>query len=413
MKRTMILAACCLALASCTDRLDPVMPDQASPVAPSLSAAGIVQPDKAGKPLQLQNIDPKHLVPGHYNVIFRKEVNARAVTAQIMNAHGLSPSHRWDEGWIKGFSAKMTDKQLEKMKRHPHVAFVNQVVIGTVATTQTPVYNWGLDRIDQRALPLNDAYVYTDSAPNVNVYVLDTGIRRTHGEFERRAFFGEDFVTPGGTADDCEGHGTGVAAIIGGYFDGVAKRARLWAVRVINCQRQAYSSDVVSAANWVTNNHLKPAIVNFSAEFPGEVPEVDQAIYASIQAGVTWVVAAGNGYGDACDHTPAHTLGTITVGSTDETDTKAPSSDFGACLNLFAPGVGVETAGIADDYNYVFQNGTSFASPHVAGIAANYLGRNPTATPATLKSVIVNNATAGVVKSAGTGSPNRLAYSRI
>ena len=413
MKRTLILAACCLALAACSDRTDPVSPDQAVPAAPSLSAAGVPATDKAGEAVQLPTYAPEDIVPGHYNVIFRKEANARAVTAQIMNAHGLSPSHRWDESWIKGFSAKMTDKQRDQLKRHPHVAYVNPVVKGKVAGTLYYPYNWGLDRIDQRYLPLDNAYTYTDSAPNVNVYVVDTGIRRTHSDFGGRASFGFDAITPLGSGGDCHGHGTFVAAIVAGQEYGVAKRARVFDVRAAQCSGAVYSNDLVEAVNWITNNHRKPAVANVSLTFTVEVPEVDQAIYASIQAGVTYAVAAGNDYMDACGTTPGHTLGTITVGATDRTDTRPAFSNYGACLNLFAPGVDIESAGIADDYAWRVDSGTSFASPHVAGIAANYLGRNPTASPTTVKSAIVNNATAGVVKNPGTGSPNRLAYSRI
>jgi subtilisin family serine protease len=337
--------------------------------------------------------------------------------AIMRNAYGVSTSHEWNETWIHGFSAKMDDKQLEKVRRHPHVAFVNPVVRGHVSGTLYYPYNWGLDRIDQRTRPLDNAYTYTDSAPNVNVYVVDTGIRFTHNDFGGRAVRGVDVVTSGGTADDCHGHGTFVAAIVGGREYGVAKRARLHSVRVGNCLGGVNSNDAITAANWVTSNHRKPAIANFSVEFPGEIPELDQAIYASIQAGVTWVVAAGNRNADACNYTPSHTLGTITVGATDSLDNRGiwpgGGSNYGACLNLFAPGKDVESAWAGNDYDYRVSFGTSFSSPHVAGIAANYLGRNPAATPATIKSVIVNNATTGVVTNAGTGSPNRLSYSRI
>jgi subtilisin family serine protease len=413
MMRLSTLAACCLVLAACSDRPDPVSPTQAAPAAPSLSAAGIVQQDKAGEPTQLPTYDPSVIVPGHYNVIFRLDANARAVTAQIKNAHGITTRHEWDEPWIKGFSAKMTDKQVDRMKRHPHVAFVNNVVKGSIRGTQSYPWNWGLDRIDQRALPLNNTYVYTDSAPNVNVYVIDTGIRRTHSDFGGRVFFGFDAITPLGSGGDCHGHGTFVAAIVGGREYGVAKRARLFDVRAAECSGDVYSDDVIEAVNWVTNNHRKPAVANMSLGFDFEVPEVDQAIYASIQAGVTYAVAAGNRGMDACLNTPAHTLGTITVGATDRTDTRWVDSDYGSCLNLFAPGADIESAWKDDDYDYRVYSGTSFAAPHVTGIAANYLGRNPTATTTTVKSAIVNNATTGVVKNPGTGSPNRLAYSRI
>ena len=411
MTRHLTLAACCLALAACSDQRDPVA--ATPPGEPSLSAAGIVPTDKAGMPIILPTYDPADIVPGHYNVIYRMGANARAVTAQIRNAHGLTPTHQWDEAWIKGFSAKMSDKQRDQLKRHPHVAFVNPVVRGTIGGTLFYPYNWGLDRIDQRYLPLDDMYVYNDSAPNVNVYVLDTGIRRTHTDFGGRALFGYDAVTSGGTANDCHGHGTFVAAIIGGTEYGVAKRARLYAVRTADCAGGVTSADAIEAVNWVTNNHSKPAVANISWYFHGVVPEVDQAIYASIQAGVTYVVLAGNDGVDACNITPAHTLNTITVGATDRNDARPTWSDFGPCLNLFAPGVDIESAGIADDWAYRVDSGTSFAAPHVAGIAANYLGRVPTATPSIVKSAIVNNATTGVVTNAGTGSPNRLAWSRF
>lgn len=408
------LAACCLllALAACADQ------PTAAVDRPLATAETLVpQLDKRGVPVALPQYALADIVPGHYNVVFRPEANPRAVMAVMRNAYGLSPSHEWDETWIRGFSARMDDKQLEKVKRHPHVSFVNPVVRGRVSGTLYYPFNWGLDRIDQRSLPLDRAYTYTDSAPNVNVYVVDTGIRYTHTDFEGRAVRGIDVVTSGGTANDCHGHGTFVAAIVGGREYGVAKRARLHSVRVMDCNGTVYSNDAITAANWITNNHRKPAVANFSAEFPGEIPELDQAIYASIQAGVSWVVAAGNRNADACNYTPSHTLGTITVGATDSLDYRGiwagGGSNYGACLNLFAPGVALESAGIADDYDYRVDTGTSFAAPHVAGIAANYLGRNPTATPTTVKSAIVNNATTGVVKNAGTGSPNRLSYSRI
>jgi len=410
MKRQTLLVVCCLALAAAACSDQPVAPRQTPATAVRLD---LPQLDKNGAPAELPSYDPRDVVPGAYNVVFRADVNQKAVMGEMRNAYGLSPTHEWNESWIHGFSAHMSDKQLEKVKRHPHVAFVNPVVRGHASGTLYYPFNWGLDRIDQRALPLDHAYTYTDSASTVNVYVVDTGIRFTHDDFEGRALKGVDVVTSGGTASDCNGHGTFVAAIVGGREYGVAKKARLYAVRTMDCAGTVYSNDAITAANWVTTNHRNPAVANFSAEFPGKIPELDQAINASIQAGVTWVVAAGNRNADACNYTPSHTLGTITVGATDSLDNRGSFSNYGACLNLFAPGVDLESAGIASDYDYRVDSGTSFASPHVAGIAANYLGRNPTATPATVKSAIVNGATPSVVKNAGTGSPNRLSYSRI
>jgi subtilisin family serine protease len=372
---------------------------------------------KDGAPSRLA-VDPRYIVPGHYNVIYKQTANARAVTAHLEQTHGLTPSHRWDEALIKGFSAQMDDRKLEKIKRHPHVAYVNPVVVGRVKGTLYYPFNWGLDRIDQRNLPLDDMYVYNDSAPNVNAYIIDTGIMRTHTDFEGRALIGFDAVTPGGTANDCHWHGTFVAAIVGGREYGVAKKVKLYAVRAARCNGDVYSNELISAVNWVANNHRKPAVANLSLGFTFEVPEVDQAIYAAIQKGITFVVAAGNEGVDACTQTPGHTLGTITVGATDRYDWRwydfaGQESNWGACLNLFAPGAEIESAAIDHTTDADTASGTSFAAPHVAGIAANYLGRNPTATPATIKSVIVNGATPNVVSDAGTGSPNRLAYSRF
>ncbi len=247
----------------------------------------------------------------------------------------------------------------------------------------------------------------------MNVYVLDTGIRRTHSDFGGRAVFAYDAVDSVALMTDCQGHGTFVAAIVGGTEYGVAKRARLHDVRTADCGGRVATNDALSAVQWVTRNHRKPAVANISWYFQQEVPEVDQAIYASIQAGVTYVVLAGNDGVDACNVTPAHTLGTITVGATDSTDARPSWSNYGACLNLFAPGVDLESAGHTSDYAYRVDSGTSFSAPHVAGTAANYLGRNPTATPTTVKSAVVNNATTGVVTNLGTGSPNRLSYSRF
>jgi subtilisin family serine protease len=353
------------------------------------------------------------VVPDEYIVVYRNDVNARAVTAHLAHAHGLSPRYRWDAPWLKGFSAKMTRKQHEKIRRHPHVQHIEPVVIGRGAGTQLYPYNWGLDRIDQRSLPLNREYVYTDSAPNVNVYIIDTGIRYTHSDFEGRAVPATDIITPGGTAADCHGHGTFVSALVGGWEYGVAKKVRLHSVRASNCFNEIRSDDAITAVRWVTNNHLDPAIANLSWSFTQVVPALDQEIYASIQAGVTYVVNAGNFADNACNYTPAHTLGTITVGATDSTDTRWSLSNYGACLNLFAPGAEIESAWWTGDYDWNVDSGTSYSTAHVTGIAALYVGRNPSATPATVKNAIVNNATPNVVINPGPNSPNRLAYSRF
>jgi subtilisin family serine protease len=359
---------------------------------------------------------PRHaaedIVPGHYNVVFRPEADTRALMAVMRNVYGLVPSHEWDEPWIRGFSARMDDAQIEKVKNHAGVVFVNPVVRGRAVGTQYP-YNWGLDRIDQRWLPMNDLYVYSDSAPNVNVYVVDSGLNYDNWEFEGRARLGIDVATPGGRGRDCNGHGTTVGSIVGGWDYGVAKKAQLYSVRVIGCDNQVYSNNLITGVNWVTNNHVTPAVANLSVEFFGVVPELDQAIYASVQAGVTWVVAAGNSGLDACGFTPSHTLGTISVGATDSLDYRAEFSNFGPCVDLFAPGVDIEAGAGPMPYSFDIVSGTSFSAPHVAGIAAMYLSRYPKSTPQEVKAALLSNATTGVVSNVGTGSPNRLVYSQF
>lgn len=272
--------------------------------------------------------------------------------------------------------------------------------------------SWGLDRIDQRKLPLDGDYDYGSIASLVTVYVVDSGIRKTHRDFGGRVAAGPDFIQSGGSADDCYGHGTHVAATIGGTRYGVAKGVKLVPLRVFDCNGNGPDDRLVSAVDWITAHAARPAVVNMSLRadaYPD--PVLDSAIRRSIAAGITYVVAAGNDDKDACGVSPADVGEAITVGSVDSSDTRAPESNYGRCVDLFAPGVEIPSAGIGSDSSTVSMSGTSMATAHVSGVAALYLQRNPTASPADVEKVLISGATKGVVSDAGAGSPNALVYS--
>ena len=278
-----------------------------------------------------------------------------------------------------------------------------------------PDASWGLDRIDQRYLPLNKQYAYINNGQGVNAYVIDTGILPTHWEFRGRAFAIYDAVDREGTGIDCNGHGSHVAGIIGGQTFGVAKKVRLFGVRVLNCQGTGTWSDVIDGVNFVTWHRRQPAqqgtpaVANMS--LGGETNRaVDAAVRNSIRAGVTYVVAAGNGNSDAGTYSPAGVPEAITVGATNRYDSRAEFSNYGPVLDLFAPGVSIPSAWIGGDLMCAIATGTSMAAPHVSGVVALYLQNNRTASPATVRSALVGNSTADVVSNPGQESPNRLLF---
>jgi serine protease len=265
---------------------------------------------------------------------------------------------------------------------------------------------WGLDRLDQAGLPLNQSYNYSQTAENVNAYIIDTGIFLGHQAFGGRAVSGFDAID-GGDAIDCNGHGTHVAGTVGSSIYGVAKAVKLTAVRVLDCDGSGTISSVVSGIEWVTANHKKPAVANMSLG-GGASQAIDDAIAASVKAGVTYVVAAGNSNVSACNSSPARVASAITVGSTTPTDARSSFSNYGSCVSLFAPGSDILSTWYTSSTATNTISGTSMASPHVAGVAALYLSAHPTATPAQVKAAILAGAISGKVSSAGSGSPNLL-----
>ena len=348
------------------------------------------------------------VVPDSYVVVLKSGQTARTVAAE----HDATVLHTYTKVF-NGFAATMSARQARRVAADPDVAFVQPNVIHRISETQTNPPSYGLDRIDQRNRPLDQAYTYATTAANVHAYIIDTGIRTTHQDFGGRATSGYDAVD-GGTADDCNGHGTHVAGTVGGSAYGVAKGVQLVAVRVLNCEGSGTTAQVAAGIDWVTANAVKPAVANMSLGGSADTA-LDNAVSASIASGVSYSIAAGNGlFGlfalDACTQSPARVPTAITVSAVDSADRKATWANRGTCVDVFAPGIDITSAWGTGDTATNTISGTSMATPHVAGAAALYLAGNPTATAAQVHAAIVSNATTGVVTSPGTGSPNRLLY---
>jgi subtilisin family serine protease len=309
---------------------------------------------------------------------------------------------------LSGFAVKgLSEKQARRLAANPAVEYVQRDGVYKISDTQQNA-TWGLDRIDQHNLPLNGTYTYPTTASTVHAYVIDTGIRFTHTQFGGRATSGFDAVD-GGTADDCHGHGTHVSGTIGGSTYGVAKGVQLVGVRVLDCNGSGSTSGVVAGIDWVTANAIKPAVANMSLG-GGADSTLDAAVVRSINSGVTYGIAAGNENQNACNDSPARVAQAITVGATTNTDARASFSNFGTCVDIFAPGQGITSSWNTSDTATNTISGTSMATPHVVGVAALIASANPTWTPQQVRDFMVNNATNGVVGNPGSGSPNKLLF---
>jgi subtilisin family serine protease len=334
------------------------------------------------------------------------------VAEEMTKAYGANLIYSYDHV-LRGFAVEANDQMLAQLLADPRVEYVEEDALGTLSPAQTNA-TWGLDRSDQRNLPLNGTYNYDSIASNVHAYVIDTGLRASHQEFENRIGNGFTITNDGLGTGDCNGHGTHVAGTIGSHTWGLAKGLTLHPVRIGGCGSGLDFADVIKGVDWVAANHIKPAVANMSLGGPISVT-LDSAVNNLISAGVTVVVAAGNAAVDACQTSPANVTNAITVGATDQNDARSifgsgQSSNFGNCLDLFAPGSSITSVGIASDNATKILSGTSMASPHVAGAAALYLANNPSATPAQVASALINNATPNKVTNPGNGSPNRLLY---
>ncbi|MDQ0943421.1 subtilisin family serine protease [Streptomyces sp. V1I1] len=326
---------------------------------------------------------------------------------------GVTPKHTY-RSVLEGFSTTMSRAKAAELAADPRVAYVEQNSTVRLNETQANA-TWGLDRVDQRNLPLSKSYTYNTSASNVNAYIIDTGIRTSHSEFGGRASVGTDTVGGGQNGQDCQGHGTHVAGTVGGKTYGVAKGVKLIAVRVLDCSGSGTTAGVIAGVDWVTANAKKPAVANMSLGGSANT-SLDNAVKKSIASGVSYAIAAGNGIilglpANACNYSPARVPEAITVGATDSSDRRASFSNYGTCLDLFAPGVNITSAWKDNDTATNTISGTSMATPHTVGVAALYLSTHATATPAQVRDALVNNATSGKVQDPRTGSPNKLLYS--
>jgi len=370
------------------------------------------------------------IIPGQFIVVMQDSATADDLEAAIAEAAqaaaeaagiaaadlsperweslGVAIHHRYDAA-LNGFAATLPAAAVARLSRNPNVAYVEADRIIRIDTAQSPA-TWGLDRIDQRALPLNNTYNYNATGSGVTAYIIDTGIRVSHTQFGGRATVGYDAISDGRNGIDCHGHGTHVAGTVGGSTYGVAKSVTLKAVRVLNCSGSGSTSGVIAGVNWVTSNARKPAVANMS--LGGSIStSLDTAVSNSIKAGITYAIAAGNSNKNACNYSPARVATAITVGATTSSDSRASYSNYGKCLDLFAPGSSITSAWYTSTTATNTISGTSMATPHVAGVAALYLQRNPTSTPAQVVSALTANATPNVVKSPGSNSPNKLLYS--
>lgn len=380
------------------------------------------QPAKPERAPLLDAAAPQR-VAGQYIVVFKNGTSkqqARETTADVVTTYGGTVLYEYRAALI-GFAAQLNKKALRQLRKNPRVKYVEQDKRVTLSdeftlpgapsvfeTAQTSA-TWGLDRIDQRNLPLDTVYNYSTTASNVNAYVIDTGIRTTHSQFGGRASGAYTAIGDGNGTNDCNGHGTHVAGTIGGATYGVAKGVKLYAVRVLDCSESGTTSGVIAGVDWVTANRVKPAVANMSLG-GGASSSLDTAVNNSINAGVVYAVAAGNSSADACTASPARAAAAITVGATTNTDARASYSNYGTCLDLFAPGSSITSAWISSDTATNTISGTSMATPHVTGTAALYLANNPNASPSAVRNALVSTGTLNKVTGAGTGSPNVLLY---
>jgi len=394
MKRILSLLPLLALAAACADQGAPLASDAAAPVLARSTAA-----------------------EGQYIVVLKDDADPRAVAAVA----GVHPRHVYTAA-LTGFAATLNPGQLTALRHLPAVQFIEADARAQLMTTQFfPV--WGLDRIDQRDLPVNSQYGYNFTGAGVIAYVLDTGIRSTHAQFEGRASYipngaNGDFVGDGhGSAADCHGHGTHVAGTIGGKGFGVAKGVTILAGRVVDCVGNGTASMAIAGMDWIARNGT-PGVVNMSLGY-GDVSSVRTAAGRMVDMGHFLAAAAGNGDfagtpQDACFQSPAGQAKAVTVGATTSTDAESSFSNYGTCVDILAPGSNVRSAGISSDTATAYRSGTSMATPHVAGVAAQYLDRFGPTAPATIHTFLVTNATTGRISrhwhSIHFGTPNRLLY---
>jgi subtilisin family serine protease len=380
------LASATVALSACSDAVAPASSSKIESAQPVFDRGG-------NKP-----------IADEYIVVFKDDVFDVAGKANGLLKNGQGLLHRTYGAALKGFSAHMSAAEAARISTDPSVAYVEQDQEMTITETAS---SWGLDRIDQSALPLDNSYSYSNNGDGVNVYIIDTGIRTSHSQFGGRAVAAYTTVADGYGAQGCHWHGTHVAGTVGGANVGVAKGVTLYSVRVLDCNGNGTTSGVIAGVDWVTAYRALPAVANMSVS-GGFSTALNDAVQRAVAAGVTFAVAAGNSASDACGYSPASAPNALTVGATTSIDGMATYSNWGGCVDLFAPGSNIYSAWNTDDYSMGYSNGTSMATPHVAGAAALYLQLHPAASPGEVAANLVGNATSGPLSGLLGASPNRL-----
>ncbi|MCY1046046.1 S8 family peptidase [Corallococcus sp. bb12-1] len=405
LSRTVASACVLFLLSACRSAGNPIPPPDDTPCRGTASVQ---------TPVREKFLTVAKPVPGEYVVVLKDPREGDAALAPVVGARSLTERfggkafHVYAHA-LRGFAARMSEKQARAMSAAPEVEYVQQNGVVTLDESQSDA-TWGIDRIDQRDLPLNQLYLYQTQGRGVHVYVIDTGLRPTHQEFAGRANIAFDAVDDGRNGVDCNGHGTHVSATVGGNMYGIAKSASLHAVRVLDCEGSGTTAGVVAGVDWVTEHHQSPAVANMSLG-GGEDAALDDAVRRSIASGVTYVLAAGNENQDACKRSPARTAEAITVGATTSVDRRASFSNYGDCVDVFAPGEGILSAWASDDTATRLLSGTSMATPHVTGVIALFLEAHPASAPQEVSTAMTGNATPDKVANPGHCSPNRMAYS--
>ncbi len=335
-------------------------------------------------------------VSGRYIVVFKSSVgNPSAEAANAMRPAGASgrPLHTYSAA-IKGFAADLPEAAVRALRNNPNIDYIEQDQTVSLQGSESPA-TWGLDRIDERPLTLNSTYNYDFDGTGVTAYIIDTGIRRTHLDIAGRVGTGYNAVADSNGTNDCNGHGTHVAGTVGGTTWGVAKNVTLVPVRVLNCKGSGSWSGVIAGIDWVANQKAaaptQPAVANMSLG-GGYSTSVNAAVAGAVAKGVTMVVAAGNSNANACNESPSSEPSAITVGATTNTDARASYSNYGSCVDIFAPGSSITSAWNTSDTATNTISGTSMASPHVTGAAALVAQNSPDATPAAIANLMVTNA---------------------